>query len=74
MGSNGEVKLTDFGCCAQLHTSTAKRQTSIGTPYWMSPEAIKGYVAYLNVDDVYIICHSCRRVSAPLSHFGVFHY
>ena len=42
MGSNGEVKLTDFGCCAQLHTNQAKRQTTIGTPYWMSPEAIQG--------------------------------
>lgn len=42
MGSGGEVKLTDFGCCAQLHTKQAKRQTTIGTPYWMSPEAIQG--------------------------------
>ncbi|XP_067936395.1 serine/threonine-protein kinase PAK 3-like [Watersipora subatra] len=42
MGSNGEVKLTDFGCCAQLHTEQKMRETTIGTPYWMSPEAIKG--------------------------------
>eukprot|EP01091_Cochliopodium_minus_P002603 TRINITY_DN1244_c0_g1_i6.p1 TRINITY_DN1244_c0_g1~~TRINITY_DN1244_c0_g1_i6.p1 ORF type:complete len:1372 (-),score=429.64 TRINITY_DN1244_c0_g1_i6:94-4209(-) len=39
---SGNVKLADFGYTAQLTASRTKRNTTIGTPYWMSPELIKG--------------------------------
>jgi len=39
---NPDVKITDFGYSARLETSTAKRKTVVGTPYWMAPELISG--------------------------------
>lgn len=36
----GVAKLADFGVSAQLANTLSKKDTVIGTPYWMSPEVI----------------------------------
>lgn len=50
LSSKGNIKVADFGYAAQLTLQQQKRNTVVGTPYWMAPELIRGHDYGVKVD------------------------
>ncbi|KAI5812174.1 kinase-like domain-containing protein [Pyronema omphalodes] len=50
VNADGRVQLCDFGVSAQLANKANKRNTFVGTPQWMAPEALTGGMYDFKID------------------------
>lgn len=57
-----QVKLSDFGFCAQISKDVPKRKSLVGTPYWMAPEVISRSLYATEVSVPSIPCPPGRGV------------
>ena len=55
VSKEGDVKLTDFGVLTQLLSNFSRRNTTVGTPYWMAPEVINNSEGHLFKADIWLL-------------------
>jgi len=67
LNTSGEVKIADFGYAAQLNLKRQKRQTVVGTSYWMAPEVIKSeeYDTKVDVWSTGVLCMEMAEGEPP---------
>lgn len=68
----GVAKVADFGVSCQLSTIQSKRDTAIGTPYWMAPEVIQ-QGRYNELADVWSLGISCIEMAEGEPPFSNMH-
>lgn len=73
--ATGKVMICDFGVSALLATTTSKRNTLTGTPYWMAPEVVQSVAAYDTKADIWslgIMVYEMIKGSPPHSNLDRF--
>lgn len=71
LASDGRVKLSDFGFCAQVSQELPKRKSLVGTPYWMSPEVISRLLYGPEVDGKKILNESFVSINLNFFSYAV---
>eukprot|EP01088_Endostelium_zonatum_P005388 TRINITY_DN169_c3_g1_i2.p1 TRINITY_DN169_c3_g1~~TRINITY_DN169_c3_g1_i2.p1 ORF type:complete len:1228 (-),score=427.21 TRINITY_DN169_c3_g1_i2:14-3697(-) len=74
VNQNGEIKITDLGFAVQFSEkmpNKQKRNTVVGTPYWMAPEMIRGqnYKTAVDIWGVGILAMEMAEGETPYSQF-----
>ncbi|MEE6490491.1 hypothetical protein FKM82_015891 [Ascaphus truei] len=73
LNDSGHVKVADFGISAQLTVTFARRNSFIGTPYWMAPEVAAvelkgGYTELCDVWSLGITAIELSELQPPMFH------
>ena len=73
--ATGKVMICDFGVSALLATTSSKRNTLTGTPYWMAPEVVQSVPAYDTKADIWslgIMIYEIIKGTPPHSNLDKF--
>ncbi|KAM8952255.1 mitogen-activated protein kinase kinase kinase kinase 1 [Pelodytes ibericus] len=73
LNDKGNVKVADFGVSAQLTVSFARRNSFIGSPYWMAPEVAAvelkgGYTELCDIWSLGITAIELTELQPPMFH------